>query len=100
MQVTKLKVVHYETLANFTSAGAVGMEHVILDLRNHFIHTGFPMQSASLYAQAFIRERVIDYATMLAYNDVSLIFAWLFLCGSPLILLLGRPLSQAHGRSG
>jgi DHA2 family multidrug resistance protein len=90
-QVAKLKAVHHEALAQFTTSGAVGMEHLLFDLREHFITRGLPMHSASLYVQKVIRERVIDQVTMLAYSDVFLIFACLFLCGSPLILLLGRP---------
>ena len=95
-QVTKLKAIHYEALANFTTSGAIGIEQALLDLRGHFSNTGLPMHLASLYEQTLIRERVIAHSTVLAYSDVFLIFALLFLCGSPLILLLGRPTAPRH----
>ena len=38
----------------------------------------------------FIHQIVVNQASMLAYRDIFAMLALLFLCGSPLLWLLGR----------
>lgn len=75
-----------------------------LAFQDHVAHTltahGLAPTAVPLATQA-ITERVVErHATMLAYNDVSVVFALMFVALLPLVLLLPRPERGPEGPAG
>lgn len=89
-QVTHRTVVHHTALSTYTMPDAIGLRLNLDNLTTYLTHKGLSLVLAQHHAQQFLRKAVISQATMLAYSDIFIMLALLFLCGAPLVFLLGR----------
>jgi DHA2 family multidrug resistance protein len=94
-QVASRTTVHHAILSNYTTPNAIGLTQTLDDLTNYLMHKGLSLDVAKYYAQYVLNKTVISQSAMLAYSDIFIMLALLFLCGVPLIFLLGR---RAHHR--
>lgn len=89
-QVTHRTIVHYAALARYTTPDAMGFTYSVSNLTDYFTNQGFSLKMSQNYAMQFLHKTVVNQASMLAYRDIFVMLALLFLCGGPLLWLLGR----------
>lgn len=78
-QVTHRTVVHHTALSTYTTSDAIGVGHNLTNLTTYLAHKGLSLDMAQYHAQQFLKKVVISQATMLAYSDMFIMLALLFL---------------------
>ena len=89
-QVIHRTAVHEQALTSYTTLEAIGVTSGLRNLTDYFTNQGLSLPMTEVYAMKFMHQIVDSQASMLAYRDIFAMLALLFLCGSPLIWLLGR----------